>query len=366
MARHQSRRARNQAKWDAHASTHQTATPSMQDSQIMPGLAGYAGGEAPVFATGSLSPVPRNPTVTQRKGINLKPFADIIPSVPIDYATVKSDHVRHDKMVWGRVNVETGAECKAGNCVDKHGDKCRPGRVWERTMPDRQAMDFERVKLDVRESHESAIMATDRSSGAEKFKTHAERHDEDRKAGLYRDGLGRIMRTEDMEEFADKIVDMVATEDTDDYSLTCELDDDNRVHIVEVNMRTGERRRRGAQFVKPVDSTMTTGDYAKMHGVPIQRNATQRAHAARKVREAKAETRDAKRAQREQDRVQRSLDRAAGKSGANHTSRREMDEAARAVLAARGVTNPTKVMMQAARDMIAHQKQIAEYTGGKA
>ncbi|MEU4066651.1 hypothetical protein AB0F25_30435 [Streptomyces wedmorensis] len=361
--RHMSRRQRNQAKWDAHASTHKTAPKTTTDNTTMPGLAGYAGGKPPVFATGSLSPVPRQPTVTQRKGINLKPFTDVIPSVPTDYATVKSDHVRHDKMVWGRVNVETGRECRSEACEVTHGDKCTVGRVWERTMPDRQAMDFERAKLDVRESVESTRMAVDRPSGAEKFHTYAARHEDDKAAGLYRDGLGRIMRTEDMEEYADRIVDMVAKVDDDMYSLSCELDDDNRVHIVEVNMRTGERRRRGVEIIKGVDSTMTTTDYARMHGVPIQRNTTQRAHAASKIRAAKSEARDAKRAAKEQDRLNRKLDRATGVSNAGHVSRREMDDAARAVLATHGVTNPTRAQMRAARDVIAHQKQIAAYVG---
>lgn len=395
--RHQSRRARNQAKWDAHASTIKTTRPTTKiktgdtSGPIMPGLGSYAGGEAPVFTTGGVSPVPHTPTVTQRKGINLKPFADHIPGTPGTWtsdndwdssatgagsALVKTDHVRHDKMVWARVNLESNRRCTASEekCAKNHGSKCGPGRVWENVTPHRELLDIERAKLDVREAHESAMMATDRPSGAEKFKTHAERHEGDAKAGLYRDGLGRIMRTVDMDGWNGENGDRFTLGRTmlgggvgwDSPSLTCDLADDGRVIILEVNTVTGETRPRGQSVIGRVDSTMSTTDYAQLHSVPIRRNAMQRAQEAAKAKALRAEARDAKRAAKEQDRIQRKLDRATGQGGASHVSRAEMDEAARAVLAARGVTEPTKTMMAAARDMIAHQKQINEYVGGNA
>lgn len=386
--RHQSRRARNQAKWDAHASaqTKTTRSPKISDDgPIMPGLGSYAGGKAPVFASGGVSPVPRQPTVTQRKGINLKPFADHIPGTPGTWtsandwdssatgagaALVKTDHVRHDKMVWARVNLESNRRCTApeDKCAKNHGSKCGPGRVWENVTPHRELLDTERAKLGVREAHESAMMATDRPSGAEKFHTYAQRHEGDAKAGLYRDGLGRIMRTMDMDDSTDGGVRVDHDwRESDPTSLSCDLDPEtSRVRIMVVNGRTGERQPRGKVIVCGTEGVMTTTDYAQLHGVPIQRNAAQRAHEAAKAKALRAEARDAKRAAKEQDRIQRRLDRAAGRGGASHVSRAEMDEAARAVLAARGVTEPTKAMMAAARDMIAHQRQINEYVGGNA
>lgn len=281
-----SRSQRNQTKWDNHAATQKK---NSERSQELAGLGAYAGGKPPVFASGSVSPVPRQPTVTQRKGISLKVFTDIIPGSPGDWTDGRSR--------------DTVAASPA--VLKPH---------WSSSMVHRQAFDSERGA--VRPSYEARPMAADRVSGGVEFMTYAERHESDAKAGLYRDGMGRVMRTVDM------------------------------------------------------DDSMTTGDYAKMHGVPVVRTRDDQRNEAAGIRNAeraaKASEREARRIQREQekaDRIQRRLDRAAGKSDAATVTRREMDEAARAVLKSHGVTNPTKIQMQAAREAIAHAKQVQAYTG---
>ncbi|MFD8340595.1 hypothetical protein ACFV42_49670, partial [Streptomyces solisilvae] len=225
-----------------------------------------------VMPTGSIQAAPAQVRYTRPKGIKLQPFSDVIPSTPRDYATVRADHVTQDTMVWARIDADTRKKCTASEekCLANHGDKCIIGRVWENTIPDRQAMDFERIKMATRPSHESTMMATDRPSGAEKFHTYAQRHEDDSQAGLYRDGLGRIMRTADMDESTDGAVR--ATHDwreSDPTHLTCELTDTGRVRIMVVNGRTGERQPRGKVVVYGTEGVMTTTDYAQMHGVPI-------------------------------------------------------------------------------------------------
>jgi hypothetical protein len=345
-------------KYEARAAEHRATQAKTPTPRV--------GATSKVINTGSIQGAPAKARVTRPKGIKLQPFSDVIPSVPMDYATVKADHLTQDRQVWIMVDVESGKPCMMARdeCRVEHGDKCELSRVWTGSMPDRKMLDAERAKLDARPAHESAIMAVDRPSGAETFATYAARHADDTKAGLFRDGLGRIMRTEDMEEYSDKIVDLTggSAEGWASPSLTCDIADDGRVIILEVNSITGETRRRGQHMVSPVDSTMSTMDYAHMHGVPIQRNTTQRAHAAAKIKSANADAREAKKAHREADRVQRKLDRTSGR-GATVADRRERDERARAMLAELGVTNPTKFQMNAARDVLIAQAQVKAYTG---
>lgn len=275
------RKSRNrQAQWDSHRRTQQDRTAPTRGVKVQP--------SKPAFVTGSTTATPRKPTVTQRKGINLKPFSDFVPGNDWAEAPAK---------------------------VSAHGPAVlRPH--WTSDAPHRQALDSETAGRYTRSTDEAADMAADSVSGMIDAQTYAHRHDADKAAGLYRDARGRIMRTTDM------------------------------------------------------DDSMTTHDYATLHGVPSVRTKSQvrddAAQARREKRDAEKAAREAERAAkreaREQDRAQRRLDRSSGKSGAGNVSRREMDEAARKVLAAHGVTSPTKIQMQAARDMIAHQKQVNQYT----
>lgn len=373
MARQRSRRsraARNQAKWDNHAQTKTTkVTPisTVSGGDTFPGLAGYAGGEKPALNTGSIQGAPGNVRVTRPRGIKLQPFSDYVPPVPADYATIRADHVTQDKQFWGRRNVETGKPCliERDACRTEHGDQCELVRMWSGTVPDRKMMDFERAKLDVRPAHETRMMAVDRASGAETFHTYAARHDDDKTAGLYRDGLGRIMRTTDMDESSDGAPIMTYDwRESDPTHLTCEVDEETRrVRIMVVNERTGERQPRGKVVLCATEGVMTTTDYAQMHGVPIQRNTTQRAHAAAKERALKAEARDAKKRAKDQERAERAqarLDRMTSRQ-----SRAEANAAARAHLAELGVpeSGMTPSLIKAAREALEHKSQIAQYTG---
>lgn len=370
--RRPSRATRNQAKWDNHA--RQTA-----HNDTMPGLAGYAGGKAPVLNTGSIQASPRKVTVgggnkiqgiespTRQGGIKLQPFTDVIPSVPADYATIRADHLTQDKQVWARVDRDTRKKCTApeDKCEQNHGDKCIMGRVWQGTVPDRKMMDFERAKLAVRPSHEAATMAADRPSGAENFHTYAQRHDDDKRAGLYRDGLGRIMRTTDMDDPTDG--GQVMTHDwreSDPVHLTCEVDEETRrVRIMVVNERTGERQPRGKVVMFRTEGVMTTTDYAQMYGVPVQRNTTQKRHAAAKERALKAEARAAKKAQKDQERAARAQHRAERMT--SRPTRAEARAAAVAHLIKLGVpeSGHTPALIKAAREALEHEAQIAAYTG---
>lgn len=334
------RRTRNrQAQWDAHR-RNQTKRTDME------GLGSYAGGKKPQLVTGSVSGTPRKPTVTQRKGIHLKPFSDFVPGRPGDWTTAQ-----------GRdVSTRGGAILKPSHLNVKVTYDEDGNRTDQAPDPDREVLAFERNRLAERPSHEVALMATDRPSGMTSAKTYDERHEDDSKAGLYRDGLGRIMRTTDMEEVAEPILDLTGKSSDQPKQLSCRIDPlTQRVIVFEVD---SEERLTG--------TVMSTTDYAQMHGVPTQRNSVQKRHAKAKEKAAREAERVAKREAREQDRAQRKLDRSSGKSGAGHVSRREMDEAARAVLRSHGVTSPTKQQMKAARDVIAHQQQVQAYTGGKA
>lgn len=371
MARQRSRKsraARNQAKWDSHARTTKTPVVQATSSDVMPGLGAYAGGKAPVLNTGSIQASPRQPSVTPRRGIKLQPFSDVIPSVPADYATVKANHLTQDKQVWARIDRETRKKCTApeDKCEQNHGDKCIMGRVWQGTVPDRKMMDFERVKLAVRPSHESAMMAADRPSGAENFKTHAERHDDDKRAGLYRDGLGRIMRTVDMDDPTDGApVMMHDWRESDPVHLTCEVDEvTRRVRIMVVNERTGERQPRGKVVMFRTEGVMTTTDYAQMHGVPIQRNTTQKRHAAAKEKALKAEARAAKKAQKDQERAARAAHRAERMT--SRPSRAEARAEAVAYLIEKGVPESahTPALIKAAREALDYKAQVQSYVDG--
>lgn len=345
-------------KYEARAAEHRATQAKTPTPRV--------GATSKVITTGSIQGAPAKPRVTRPRGIKLQPFSDVMPSVPMDYATVKADHLTQDRQVWIMVGADSGKPCPMtrDECRAEHGDECKLSRVWTGSMPDRKMLDSERAKLDVRPAHESAIMAVDRASGAETFASYAARHVDDKTAGIFRDGLGRIMRTEDMEECSDKIVDLTGDGESgwDAPSLTCDLADDGRVIILEVNSITGETRKRGQHMVSPVDSTMTTMDYAHMHGVPIQRNTTQRAHAAAKIKAANGVAREEKKAKREADRIQRKLDRSSGR-GATVADRRERDERARAMLAELGVTSPTKFQMNAAREVLIAEAQVKAYTG---
>lgn len=354
------RSARNQAKWDTHRALQGTSLESRQAP--MAPTPGSSVTTSRVMNSGSIQGGPRkvqvgggnksqgieSPDPSSRRGIKLQPFTDMIPSVPSDYATLKSDHLRQ-RQIWTEPNKKTGER----------------KRIWEVFPHDRERLDSE--KADVREHHEAARIAVDRPSGAAEAATYNERHEDDKTAGLFRDNLGRIMRTVDMEEFGDKVVDLSRDDSSgwDDCSLTCEIDEvTSRVRLIEVNSRTGERRLRGHRAIHAVDSTMTTTDYARMHDVPIQRNQTQRADAKLKQNALKAEVREAKRARRQQeqaDRIQRRLDRVT-----NRPSRAEADAMARAHLAKLGVpeSGMNRALIKAAREVLEHQGQIKAYIDG--
>lgn len=326
MARQKlSRRVRNQAKWDAHAVTQQnkpgsSATDIGVQRPIMVGLGSYAGGKRPELSTGSIQYTPPKPTVTQRKGIKLQPFTDYVPPVPQDYATTRPSHL----------DVKPIYDQKTGARQDRA------------PRPHREMLDSEMAKRDVRPSHEVAMMGVDRTSGSDSFKSYAARHEADARAGLYRDGLGRVIRTTDMEDAEASVI-----------SRTAWLP--NKNGVLSPHQVTEYR----------VTGGMTTSDYATMHSVPIRRDAHTREMAARANQAQKQAVRDQKQAvrdQREQDRLQRRADRMAGKAGASHTSRADLDTAARAYLAGMGIKDPTPEVMRAARDVIVHAKQVAQYT----
>lgn len=318
MAKKLSRRARNQAKWDAHAASH-TADKSIAPRTVA-AIGGAMGGNAPSLHTGSIQSTPSKPTVTQRKGIRLQPFTDYVPRVPSDYATVPPSHM-NEKILY---NQETGA------------------RIPQSTPPRRDRLAIEIARTATRPVHESKIMHTDGTSGGESMVTYDQRHESDTKAGLYRDGMGRVMRTTDMAD-ADATVVPCAFEMIDE--------------------RTGlPTTYRYENYL--VTGGMTTTDYASMHNVPVRRDGHTRgvARAAERVaiderKAARAVIRD----QKEADRLQRRADRIAGKSGAHSATRADLDTAARAYLAAMDIENPTPDILRAARDVITHAKQIAQY-----
>lgn len=379
-SRNRSRSARNQARNAEHRAMQGGAVGAKRQSPTLSGPE-PVGSNASIMNSGSIQASPArikvgggnaqlgiaSPDPSGRTGIKLQPFRDFMPQGGdwTDHTTqhmahtggggsIKVDWVSQSKQVWVR-DEETGALV---------------GRVWEALSHDREKLDAERAGK--RDTHESAMMAADRPSGVAGIMTgtgddEGARHEDDLAAKLYRDELGRIVRTEDMEEYADRIVDLTSGETawrkSDPVSLTCEIDEEtSRVRILEVNGRTGERRRRGQEVIRPVDSTMTTGDYATMHGVPLQRNATQRAHAAGKAR---AEKTAAKQAEREAKAAARAAAKADSpqRVAAPGTSRSEIDEAAKAMLARMGVTSPTREHMRLAREAVVHKRQVADYTG---
>lgn len=380
--RRASRAARNQARHAEHIATQATkimtggATGDVRRQS--PTLHGSepVGSYASVMNSGSVQGSPArirvgggnqslgiaSPDPSSRQGIKLQPFRDYVPSTPSDYGAGKVDHLTQ-RQVWLR-DPETGEIT---------------GRVFEAYPHEREKLDTERAR--VRDQHEAAAQAADRPSGVAGILTgsggdEGARHEDDEAANLYRDGLGRIVRTLDMDENSDRWITgrTAASGDwhnADPVSLTTEVDEvTSRVRIMEVNGRTGERRRMGRVVARAVDSTMSTTDYATLHGVPVQRNATQRADASGKAKaEARAQReadRDAKRAAREADRLARQADKPArqAKSGAGGMSRGEVDEAARLMLAKMGVTSPSREHLRLAREAVVFEAQVAEYAAG--
>lgn len=293
-----SRRQRNQAKWDAHAASHTSATistapttkPAVKVDSDKPTVPSYAGGTKPRLVTGSMTGAPHKVTVTQRKGVSLRPFSDYIPKTPSDYATL--------------------------------GDE----KEW---------LDSEKAGRYVRMGREATEHMANSVTGGEGFQSYKERLPQDVAAGVYRDGAGRIMR-------------LTTTPDAS--------------FVVRTREHTSTNERGITTTVKVEEMVVVSGD-RRPEGVPAiimrEEAGNIRARARRDAADAKREEKRLIREQKAADAAQRRLDRMTGK---NSVDRAEMTAAARAVCAAHGIKNPTPVQISAARDMIAHQRQVAEYT----
>lgn len=271
-------------------------------------------GSRPTLNTGGIQVSPPQVRVTRPKGMRLQPFSDFIPRTPADYAT-----------------------------LDPH---------WSSGSPKRDSMAYERAGKLVRSTREIKGMRADGTSGAEDFQTYGNRHEDDVATGVFRDGLGRVIRTTTMDD--------------------CE--------VMHVSKTVTVKNSRGIVVEQQVDyltrvSGMTPREHATSKNIlgvrtsgSMRKEAAEQKRAAHKagVEERKAE-RAEKRDMRDQAKASRALERAENSEArkANMESNKKMRDLARDILAKQGIDKPSAIQIRGMLEFFATNMQRAEYIAAK-
>jgi hypothetical protein len=290
-------------------------------------------GDVPKFNTGSVQVMPPKGKVSRPKGYRLTPFRDYIPGNPGDWTDARSR--------------DTSAASRA--VLKPH---------WSSDMPDRNAMASETAKTVTRSHGEQVAYDADRSQGYLAYQTGAQRDVDDAARGVFRDGLGRVMRTTDMADCEVTRV-LVRREVVAHGQAT-------------VSVEVEEFRR--------LDG-MTPVEYARANGLPGIRRLAQVVSAEKyeKQQDAtqrkadKADLRADKREQRELSKAARAGERAARKVVESApdparedalAERRRLRTLAREILAHRGITKPTAKQVSGMLEFFETNMQRAKYTQG--
>lgn len=283
-------------------------------------------GECPKFNTGSIQALPSSGKISRGSGMRLKVMQDYVPGRPGDWTDPK------------RRNMPAASPA----VLKPH---------WSRNIPERDGMDFERANRLVRSTQELASMHADGVSGALEIQTGAVRHESDVATGVFRDSVGRVVRTLDMPDVECKTVRKAVT-------------------IVE----RGRPVQRETEYYTPVDgAALTPRELAVAAGVPGTRTLTdminERASERAAVTAANRDEREARRAERkaEQSRIKQVRAEARQEESEareqNRAASKKLRDLAREILAKQGVERPTPLDIRRMLEFFEVNMQRAEYAG---
>lgn len=266
-----------------------------------------APGECPKLNTGSIQVMPPKGKVSRPKGYRLKVMSDYIPGNPGDW----TDPSR----------TSTSAASRA--VLKPH---------WSSSMPDRNAMPSEQAKVQARTHVEQVAYDADRQQGYEAFQTGAQRDMDDAARGVFRDGLGRVIRTSSMEDCEVERVTVTRHYQARGARVPIEVEEFRRV-----SGRTAREHatQQGLPGIRRLRNVVTEEKWEK-----LQDKAQRRAD--------KADLRAEKKAVREQAKAERAARVEANSEAreANRAAGKQLRDLARQILAHRGIDKPTPLQLR--------------------
>lgn len=295
-------------------------------------IGGTRPGELPKFNTGSIQVMPASGKISKPKGMRLQVMSDYIPGTPGDWTDP------------GRTMTSAGSRA----VLKPH---------WSSGIADRQPMPSENAKVQQRTHAEQVAYDADRVQGYTAYQTGAQRDMDDAARGVFRDGLGRVIRTTDM---ADCEVERVMVR----RSVVSYGQATTEVEVEEFRVMSGRTpvehaRAMGLPGVRRLRDVTNEEDWEKSQD-KAQRKAD------------KAELRAEKKAVREQAKAEakaRRAERPQLKSDEEHEAalaqRRELRALARKILADRGITKPTNQQVKGLLEFFEMNQQKARMIQGR-
>lgn len=299
---------------------HLVNNPNVEQGATRPG-------ERPKINSGSIQAAPTKKRPSRSSGVTQKVMRDFVPARPDDWTS----------------RSRMSATAPAGSGVT------RPH--WSLFIANRDPLSNERAGKDVHTSAEQRQMSANRPSGVLRSQTHAERHDDDRQAGVYRDELGRVMRTEDMPDCEVRLVtETVMVKNRFGIPVPQEHSDLRRVSGVTPREHATGRGLPGVRTKSDMRDERIDVRNAEKKIRKMMREEERERKAA-----AKAAAKAARAAEREQESAERQ---------AKAAERDKLRSMAKAVLMARGVAQPTRQQISLQLDVFEADRQRMEYTQG--
>lgn len=279
-------------------------------------------GEVPKFATGSIQVMPPSGKVSRPKGYRLKAWSDFIPGSPGDWTDPE------------RTNSFAGSRA----VLKPH---------WSSNMADRQPLPSEQAKVAQRSFREQREYDADRVQGFTQFQTGAQRDHDDVARGVFRDGLGRVMRTSDMEDCEVERVMVTRQVKSARGSVSVEVEEFRRL-----SGRTAREHatQHGLPTVRPLSRVVNEEDFEKKADRADRRADKADMRADKKA--ARTEVQAQRKARSEENSEAREHNRAASK---------KLRDLARQILAARGIDKPTPVQIRGMLEFFETNMQRAQY-----